>query len=410
MPAVSKKQERFMQAVAHNPAFAKKAGVPQSVGKEFTKSGGSMVKAKKTVKKMAMGGSTRTSNRLYGAPQPRSATDRESPVEAQKRASAFADKAKAAQQKMQDMRGGMFGGPKASGSPTARKDNSTTVNTTNFKQTSTGKAFKTGGRVKKMADGGLSTVFKAVPGMASNASKAVGAVGKAVANNAGTSSSGKGPFSAIFDINKTVAGVVDRENKKAEAEKAHKQAVAEQLGREARAKAYNARAERMGMPKTSPTGFDLPKTRGGNFGMKTGGKVKKMAVGGMTSMYKGPTPPKTAYGAGAKSTPSYATQAAPTPTKYGNEVFDRSAQRAAVNAQQAKDTAARNARAQEVRKYIAARAEGKGVPGSGMKAGGRVKKMATGGLAAGHKAADGVARKGRTKAIKVKMSRGGKCG
>ena len=42
MPSVSKKQERFMQAVAHNPAFAKKAGVPQSVGKEFTKSGGGM--------------------------------------------------------------------------------------------------------------------------------------------------------------------------------------------------------------------------------------------------------------------------------------------------------------------------------------------------------------------------------
>jgi len=37
VPTVSKKQERFMQAVAHNPAFAKKAGVPQSVGKEFTK-------------------------------------------------------------------------------------------------------------------------------------------------------------------------------------------------------------------------------------------------------------------------------------------------------------------------------------------------------------------------------------
>lgn len=43
MPTVSKKQERFMQAVAHNPAFAKKAGVPQSVGKEFTKSGGGKV-------------------------------------------------------------------------------------------------------------------------------------------------------------------------------------------------------------------------------------------------------------------------------------------------------------------------------------------------------------------------------
>ena len=36
MPAKSKKQERFMQAVANNPEFAKKAGVPQSVGKEFT--------------------------------------------------------------------------------------------------------------------------------------------------------------------------------------------------------------------------------------------------------------------------------------------------------------------------------------------------------------------------------------
>ena len=37
MPAVSKKQEKFMQAVAHNPAFAKKVDVPQSVGREFTK-------------------------------------------------------------------------------------------------------------------------------------------------------------------------------------------------------------------------------------------------------------------------------------------------------------------------------------------------------------------------------------
>jgi hypothetical protein len=70
VPAVSKKQERFMQAVAHNPAFAKKAGVPQSVGKEFTKSGGGMASkmnagfmamikknaGAKPAKKMAMGG------------------------------------------------------------------------------------------------------------------------------------------------------------------------------------------------------------------------------------------------------------------------------------------------------------------------------------------------------------------
>lgn len=35
MPSVSKKQHNFMAAVANNPKFAKKAGVPQSVGKDF---------------------------------------------------------------------------------------------------------------------------------------------------------------------------------------------------------------------------------------------------------------------------------------------------------------------------------------------------------------------------------------
>lgn len=36
MPSSSKKQADFMRAVAHSPEFAKKAGVPQSVGKEFS--------------------------------------------------------------------------------------------------------------------------------------------------------------------------------------------------------------------------------------------------------------------------------------------------------------------------------------------------------------------------------------
>jgi len=36
MPSTSKKQHNFMAAVANNPKFAKKADVPQSVGKEFT--------------------------------------------------------------------------------------------------------------------------------------------------------------------------------------------------------------------------------------------------------------------------------------------------------------------------------------------------------------------------------------
>lgn len=59
MPSVSKKQHNFMAAVANNPAFAKKAGVPASVGKEFLSAdkgrkfskGGDMKESKAMVKK-----------------------------------------------------------------------------------------------------------------------------------------------------------------------------------------------------------------------------------------------------------------------------------------------------------------------------------------------------------------------
>ena len=37
MPSTSKKQANLMAAVAHNPAFAKKVGIPQSVGMDFNK-------------------------------------------------------------------------------------------------------------------------------------------------------------------------------------------------------------------------------------------------------------------------------------------------------------------------------------------------------------------------------------
>ena len=58
MPSVSKKQHNFMAAIANNPSFAKKVGIKQSVGKEFTaadkgkkfKEGG-MAESKKMVKK-----------------------------------------------------------------------------------------------------------------------------------------------------------------------------------------------------------------------------------------------------------------------------------------------------------------------------------------------------------------------
>jgi hypothetical protein len=37
MPSVSKKQHNFMEAIAHSPSFAKKVGVPQKVGQDFSK-------------------------------------------------------------------------------------------------------------------------------------------------------------------------------------------------------------------------------------------------------------------------------------------------------------------------------------------------------------------------------------
>jgi hypothetical protein len=37
MPSKSPAQHKLMDAVAHNPAFAKKVGISQKVGKEFTK-------------------------------------------------------------------------------------------------------------------------------------------------------------------------------------------------------------------------------------------------------------------------------------------------------------------------------------------------------------------------------------
>ena len=55
MPAKSAKQERFMQAVAHNPKFAKKVGVPVTVGQEFTKAGGGEMKESKAMMKKEIG-------------------------------------------------------------------------------------------------------------------------------------------------------------------------------------------------------------------------------------------------------------------------------------------------------------------------------------------------------------------
>jgi hypothetical protein len=54
-----------MQAVANNPKFAKQAGVPQSVGKEFTKSKGGQMKSE--MKKVATKAVKGHEARMHGA-------------------------------------------------------------------------------------------------------------------------------------------------------------------------------------------------------------------------------------------------------------------------------------------------------------------------------------------------------
>jgi hypothetical protein len=57
MPSTSKKQHNFMAAVANNPSFAKKVGVPQSVGKDFNQADkGRKFSKGGDMKKMNMGG------------------------------------------------------------------------------------------------------------------------------------------------------------------------------------------------------------------------------------------------------------------------------------------------------------------------------------------------------------------
>ena len=53
MPSSSPKQHRFMEAIAHNPEFARKAGVPQKVGKDFAEADKRSGKFRRKPKKTA---------------------------------------------------------------------------------------------------------------------------------------------------------------------------------------------------------------------------------------------------------------------------------------------------------------------------------------------------------------------
>ena len=114
-------------------------------------------------------------------------------------------------------------------------------------------------------------------------------------------------------------------------------------------------------------------------GMKKGGmaktKTKKMAFGGPASIAAGLSPVRAAVNNAGKAVGA------------GTSIAN-----AAINALKDAPPPTKAAIKQGLSKKLADR-----------------KNMASGGLAAGHKAADGIASKGKTKAKQVKMAYGGKC-
>jgi hypothetical protein len=58
MPSSSKKQHNFMAAIANSPAFAKKVGIPQSVGSDFERADKG--------RKFAKGGETMATKKMMG--------------------------------------------------------------------------------------------------------------------------------------------------------------------------------------------------------------------------------------------------------------------------------------------------------------------------------------------------------
>lgn len=126
MPAKSAKQERFMQAVANNPKFAKQVGVPQSVGKEFTKAGGGTVQRPQMNKEMLNRKSDmkrRMSGRSGESAEFETEKSRKMGEELRRQQKMRAKMGKnAPMEPVEMMEGGMTKGYKAGGMPMVEKD------------------------------------------------------------------------------------------------------------------------------------------------------------------------------------------------------------------------------------------------------------------------------------------------
>jgi len=151
MPSTSKKQHNFMEAVANNPSFAKKAGVPQSVGKEFAEADKG--------KKFGSSG-TRADRQVVNQPK----TDHGGAA-LFKKGGSMASKMNpgfmAMMAKKKDAK------PSAMGKPTMKAEMDTAKDGMKKPTPMAGMMGMKKGGMKKMAAGGLSGAHKAADGVAS---------------------------------------------------------------------------------------------------------------------------------------------------------------------------------------------------------------------------------------------------
>jgi len=177
MPAKSEKQKKFMDAVAHNKGFAKKAGVPQSVGKDFSEASKGM--------KFGSGNKTRAESQAINQPK-----TNHGDMALFKKGGSMASKMNpgfmAMMAKKKDAK------PSAMGKPTM-KAGMMGMNKGGMHKMPDGKMMKNSA-MKKMADGGMTMVEKGgkmVPDFAADGKGKMNKGGMAYAKGGGIESKGK---------------------------------------------------------------------------------------------------------------------------------------------------------------------------------------------------------------------------
>jgi hypothetical protein len=370
MPSKSAKQHRFMEAIAHNPAFAKKAGVPQSVGKEFA--------AADKGKKFARGGINKQDTHHGKIDMPFNKLNR-------------------------------YAGMKSGGfmKKGRRYDEGGDVDEGINSYAEPQKSVKTEEGPQRMEEAKTPSrpVAKAKP--AAKTSEAKATPSNTTDRGAATSTPARGQIARLAEKSRSMTDEQKEEAGKRTGMALASFAAGPAAGRVGQglmaARRIRQAREAMKAGEATPRGFEkmsLSERAAATGGMKKGGNVKRFAKGGMTKGVDKKLPTGKQMGnlnmkaGGMKESKAMV----------GKEVAfmkKKGAPKSMIRHEAAEMGAMKKG---GMAKY----ARGGGIESRG-KTKGTIIKMAAGGLAGGHKSADGIAQRGKTKGMKVSMKGGGYC-